>query len=150
MHQLLYQFPSLFEFNENFLVSIAFHSYSLLYGTFIGNCEKDKKKLDITRQTISLWTELNSHKELYKNVLYDTRCSLVDPNEFYVETTAVRIRLWEEFYLRWSIPRPNKGSINILHQLNEQHQKNEAQIMEMMEKLEKYKKALKNHNIKLL
>eukprot|EP00826_Nyctotherus_ovalis_P001576 TRINITY_DN10260_c0_g1_i1.p1 TRINITY_DN10260_c0_g1~~TRINITY_DN10260_c0_g1_i1.p1 ORF type:complete len:150 (+),score=10.87 TRINITY_DN10260_c0_g1_i1:73-522(+) len=103
VYQLLYQFPSLFEFNGRFLTSIAFHSYSLLYGTFIGNCEKERRSLELVKQTVSLWTELNS-KEQFKNPLYDTSCPLVNPKDFYCDTSAARFKLWKEFYLRWSVP----------------------------------------------
>lgn len=40
VHQLVYQFPSAFEFNVDFLVYLADQNYSGTYGTFIYNCEK--------------------------------------------------------------------------------------------------------------
>ena len=39
-HQLLFQFPDLFEFNNNLLLFLSFHVYSCIYGTFLLNSEK--------------------------------------------------------------------------------------------------------------
>ena len=41
--QFLYQFPTHFEFNEEMLVCIADALHSCLYGTFLGNSEKERK-----------------------------------------------------------------------------------------------------------
>lgn len=40
--QLIQQFPSTFQFNERFLLTLHDHVQSCQYGTFIGNCEKDR------------------------------------------------------------------------------------------------------------
>lgn len=148
VYQLLYQFPSLFEFNGCFLTNIAFHAYSLLYGTFIGNCERERRSLDLARQTVSLWTELNG-KEQFKNPLYDTGCPLVSPKDFYCDASAARFKLWREFYLRWSVPETGyeRREWEELEELSEYHSKNEMVIMEMMQMVERYKKTLRRHKI---
>jgi hypothetical protein len=43
--QMTFQFPYAFAFNEHFLVTILDHIYSCLFGTFLGNCEKQREKL---------------------------------------------------------------------------------------------------------
>jgi myotubularin-related protein 6/7/8 len=43
--QLTHQFPCAFQFNERFLLTIFDHAYSCQFGTFIGNCEKDRLDL---------------------------------------------------------------------------------------------------------
>lgn len=35
--------PRAFEFNERYLIDIHEHAYSCQYGTFLGNCDKDRK-----------------------------------------------------------------------------------------------------------
>jgi myotubularin-related protein 6/7/8 len=40
--QLSQIYPTAFEFNERFLMSLHDHSHSCQYGNFIGNCEKDR------------------------------------------------------------------------------------------------------------
>jgi myotubularin-related protein 6/7/8 len=43
--QLTQQFPQYMEFNERYLLTIHDHVHSCQFGTFIGNCEKDRKDL---------------------------------------------------------------------------------------------------------
>lgn len=43
--QLAQQFPCAFEFNEIFLIKLHEHVYSCQFGTFIGNCQKDRTGL---------------------------------------------------------------------------------------------------------
>lgn len=40
IHQLLTQFKSAFEFNNEFLLFLAYHTNSYLYGTFLFNSDK--------------------------------------------------------------------------------------------------------------
>ncbi len=44
--QLTQQFPCAFEFNEIFLIKLHEHVYSCQFGTFIGNCHKDRIELE--------------------------------------------------------------------------------------------------------
>ena len=43
--QISQQFPCAFEFNERFLIKLHEHVYSTQFGTFIGNCQKDRDDL---------------------------------------------------------------------------------------------------------
>lgn len=42
MHSFFLQFPSAFEFNELFLITILDHLYSCLFGTFLYNSEQER------------------------------------------------------------------------------------------------------------
>ena len=42
LFQLTNMYPSKFEFNELFLLTLHDHLFSCQFGTFIGNCEKDR------------------------------------------------------------------------------------------------------------
>ena len=53
--QVTQQFPNAFEFNEYFLTTILDHLYSCLFGTFLYNCDKERKENKLhTRYIISL------------------------------------------------------------------------------------------------
>ncbi|XP_049577490.1 myotubularin-related protein 7 isoform X3 [Syngnathus scovelli] len=54
--QLSEQFPCAFEFNECFLIAIHTHVYSCHYGTFLGNCQKERKDM-------RMWKGLYNHTE---------------------------------------------------------------------------------------
>ena len=43
--QMTQQYPCAFQFNERFLLTIHDHAFSCQFGTFIGNCEKDRLDL---------------------------------------------------------------------------------------------------------
>ena len=43
--QLMQQFHQYFQFNERFLLAIHDHVYSCQFGTFIGNCERERVNL---------------------------------------------------------------------------------------------------------
>ena len=43
--QLSLQFPCGFEFNERFLIKMHEHVYSSQFGTFVGNCQKERIEL---------------------------------------------------------------------------------------------------------
>lgn len=43
--QLTQMFPHSFQFNERYLITLHDHVYSCQFGTFIGNCEKDRVDL---------------------------------------------------------------------------------------------------------
>ncbi|XP_035231649.1 myotubularin-related protein 6-like [Stegodyphus dumicola] len=68
--QLTQQFPSSFQFNERFLLTIHDHVYSCQFGTFIGNCEKDRVDLRLSERTYSLWGYLMNHLSEFLNPLY--------------------------------------------------------------------------------
>jgi len=104
VYQMIHQFPTLFEFNVQFLIDIAYHAFSLKFGTFIGNCEKERTELKVRQKTYSLWTELNINRTKYLNTLYNPNSPLVDKKKFYPETILMRMKFWEEFYVRWTLP----------------------------------------------
>ncbi|CAG8618276.1 23977_t:CDS:2, partial [Dentiscutata erythropus] len=71
--QILSQFPTKFEFNENFLIKLHYHCYSCQFGTFLCNSEKERMDYKVTTQTYSVWDYFNSHKEVFLNPLYDEK-----------------------------------------------------------------------------
>lgn len=40
--QVMVQVPTAFQFNEHFLVTLHDHAHSCQFGTFLGNCEKER------------------------------------------------------------------------------------------------------------
>lgn len=83
VRQLLRQFPERFEFNECFLRTMHRHLYSCQFGTFLYNCEQERRYgedgMVPSERTASLWDFLNAlpQVEKHRNPLYDS--SLDDP-----------------------------------------------------------------------
>ncbi|KAI8128627.1 Myotubularin-related protein 8 [Lucilia cuprina] len=68
--QLMSQRTDAFEFNERFLLILHDHVHSCQYGTFVGNCEKDRLDLKLAERTFSLWGYMANHMNEYINPLY--------------------------------------------------------------------------------
>ncbi|KAF5386999.1 hypothetical protein D9615_001576 [Tricholomella constricta] len=84
VRQVQRQFPDRFEFNERFLHQLYYHLYSCQFGTFLYNCERDRRVSDGNGpppcdRSVSVWDFLNSPPEmaLNRNPTYDP--SLDDP-----------------------------------------------------------------------
>ncbi|KAI6215064.1 Myotubularin-related and Zinc finger domain containing protein [Aphelenchoides besseyi] len=71
VYQIMRQEPLAFEFNERFLFDLNEHAYSCLYGTFVGNCDKDRKDLRASTRTQSFWRVADSRLASYTNPFYD-------------------------------------------------------------------------------
>lgn len=97
LHQLLNQFPSAFEFNQDFIVYIAVHYNSNLYGTFLFNNEKDRSDKNAREKTISIWTDIYDTVGQYMNPFYSENLGYVilKPN-----CSLFKIRFWEEYFMK--------------------------------------------------
>lgn len=105
------QFPATFQFNERFLLTLHDHVHSCQFGTFIGNCEKDRLDLRLAERTFSLWGYMANHMNEYVNPLYCAEESLgtVVPN-----LCPQNIRFWRGMYCRFESgvhPREPQGDL---------------------------------------
>ena len=104
--QMHSQCPTEFEFNEDFLITIHDHVYSCQFGTFVGNCERERNDLRLSEKTYSLWAYLDSNLEDYENPFYDpildsdnklVRCA---ENYLDIDTSPQKIQFWRGLYNR--------------------------------------------------
>ena len=90
------QFPNAFEFNEEYLVFLANHVYSGLFGTFLYNCFQERIIAhQCDRKTTSVWTYLIKYKASYTNPFFEELNGALWPS-----TSPKKIKLWERFFLR--------------------------------------------------
>ncbi|KAK3854666.1 hypothetical protein Pcinc_038871 [Petrolisthes cinctipes] len=96
--QLLQILPSAFEFNERYLLILHDHVFSSQFGTFIGNCQKDRVDLRLSERTYSLWGYISSHEREYRNPLYrkDSTADVLRIN-----LCPQSIRFWRGMYNRF-------------------------------------------------
>jgi len=94
VHQLLLQFPCHFEFNLTFLVKLAGHTYSSLFGTFLANSLAERRRLRIKERTRSVWGFLRSHPGKFRNFLFVRREEVLWPR---VEVRD--LLLWQDVYM---------------------------------------------------
>ena len=95
--QLFRLFPTYFEFNERMLETLADAVFSGRYGTFLGNCERER----------SAWGVRDRTPSLYASILQDDR--FVNPFYRASSTTALlpdvpsvlrQVTLWSSYYFR--------------------------------------------------
>ncbi|XP_040856069.1 myotubularin isoform X3 [Ochotona curzoniae] len=104
-------FPTAFEFNERFLITILDHLYSCRFGTFLLNCESAREKQKVAERTVSLWSLINSNKEKFKNPFYTKEFNRV----LYPVASMRHLELWVNYYIRWN-PRIKQQQPNPVEQ----------------------------------
>lgn len=93
VHQIHRQFPCSFEFSGAYLIKLAQHSHSCIFGTFLCNTLKDRMDNAVFERTFSVWGFLAD--PLYRNPLYV-------PDGQRVLWTQHNVRdlvLWSDVYL---------------------------------------------------
>ncbi|GFG28834.1 hypothetical protein Cfor_03049 [Coptotermes formosanus] len=93
VHQLLHQFPCSFEFSQAYLVKLAQHTYSNLFGTFLCNSTQERASLKVAERTFSVWKFLKAPN--FRNHLYCTSRELV----LWPACNVRDLVLWSEVYL---------------------------------------------------
>ncbi|KAL4604755.1 myotubularin-related protein 1 isoform X1 [Arapaima gigas] len=93
--QMTRQFPSAFEFNELFLITILDHLYSCLFGTFLYNSEQER---EVHSKTVSLWSYVNNHTEDFTNPFYVN----YENHVIYPVASLRHLELWVSYYVRWN------------------------------------------------
>ncbi|BCS23816.1 phosphatidylinositol-3-phosphatase YMR1 [Aspergillus puulaauensis] len=100
-YQLLYQYPSRFEFNERFLRRLLYHLYSCQYGTFLYNSEKERVEGKAKERTRSVWDYFLARRDLFVNPKYE---SDIDDNkrgkERLIFPQVDEVRWWNEAFGR--------------------------------------------------
>ncbi|THH10851.1 hypothetical protein EW145_g1049 [Phellinidium pouzarii] len=113
VRQVQRQFPERFEFNSRYLEQIHYHLYSCQFGTFLFNCERERKGRTGANvpppceRTISIWDFLNSPPEVEKNINSSYDPTLDDPARRDTKLdmgvlfpNAKDVRFWNELYGR--------------------------------------------------
>ena len=97
IYQLMIQFPTEFEFNQDYLLFIAKNYNVNLFGTFMFNNEKERKEKNAKVITASIWTYLWGNKDKYLNPLYSSqKCQrILSPNYAYYS-----YKLWTAYFFR--------------------------------------------------
>ncbi|XP_051755584.1 myotubularin-related protein 1a isoform X7 [Ctenopharyngodon idella] len=96
--QMMRQFPTAFEFNELFLITILDHLYSCLFGTFLYNSEQERVEKALNSKTVSLWSYINSQPEDFTNPFYVD----YENHVLYPLATLRHLELWTGYYVRWN------------------------------------------------
>jgi len=112
--QLMNQFPKAFQFNDKYLLTIHDHVYSCQYGTFIGNCQRERVGHKLSSRTHSLWGYLTNSADEFVNPLYDHSVKVLCPS-----LSPQDIVFWRGLYCRFEVgTQPSEPDID-LHTLTQ-------------------------------
>lgn len=132
--QIMQQFQCSFEFNEDFLIVLLDHCYGSEFGTFLGNCPREREEHCYSTQTTSLWSFLNKPETLqkYLNPVYD-------PNDIAIWPSVApqSIELWDSVFLRWSIDvKPMRKAKVVLESIRVRQKEMRNKVEILQKKLE--------------
>eukprot|EP00753_Platysulcus_tardus_P018440 PLAT6864.2.p1 GENE.PLAT6864.2~~PLAT6864.2.p1 ORF type:complete len:1056 (+),score=499.15 PLAT6864.2:41-3169(+) len=96
VHQMLVQYPTAFQFNSFFLETILHHVYSCRFGTFLCDNERERYERKLKAKTVSLWSDLNRHTEVFLNKSYETL-----ERTLYPLSDVSRLKLWKFYWRQW-------------------------------------------------
>ncbi|KAG8233522.1 hypothetical protein J437_LFUL013646, partial [Ladona fulva] len=97
VHQLHTQFPCSFEFSQSYLVKLAQHTYSCLFGTFLCNSAQERSNDRVWERSFSVWQFLKTgggRPHHFRNYLYVPREQVLWPS-----CNVRDLVLWSEVYL---------------------------------------------------
>ncbi|VVC24574.1 Protein-tyrosine phosphatase-like,Tyrosine specific protein phosphatases domain,PH domain- [Cinara cedri] len=130
--------PTTFEFNERFLLVLHDHVTSCQYGTFIGNCEKERGDLKLKDRTFSFWGYVDEHKKEFLNPLFSARAETIIP-----DLSPQNIRFWRGMYCRFENGvHPREHVYDILLATSEQTKSLDDHVKFLQKRLSYFKRKI--------
>lgn len=121
-YQLLYQYPTRFEFNERFLRRLLYQLYSCQYGTFLYDSERERVEAKVRERTTSVWSHFLARREDFLNPQYDpTVDDKIIGKERLLFPDVKKVRWWPELYGRSDEElngTPNKPALSLPNEDN--------------------------------
>ncbi|OQS07272.1 alpha-1,3-mannosyltransferase [Thraustotheca clavata] len=94
--QILRQFETECEFNQNLLLMLADHVYSCKYGNFMFDCEKARLQCFDRHPVANIWWDIAASRDKFVNPNYAPQRTLLFPS-----TTWKNIELWKTYFARF-------------------------------------------------
>ncbi|KAJ1987835.1 phosphatidylinositol-3-phosphatase ymr1 [Coemansia spiralis] len=86
VYQLWVQHPTMFEFNERFLLDLFYHLHAAQFGTFVGNNMRERTELKLEERTYSVWSWILLGD--YQNELYQEERDVIVPDTGFIQYWA--------------------------------------------------------------
>lgn len=115
--QIQRQFPTRFEYNEEFLLKLHYHLNSCQFGTFLFNCERERRTSEgdqpnAEQQTHSVWDWFDAQESQWRNPNYDASLNLPTSRDMGVLLPDTKdVRFWFRLYGRGD-EEMNGGAMN--------------------------------------
>ncbi|CAE6441513.1 unnamed protein product [Rhizoctonia solani] len=103
--QIHRQFPTRFEYNEDFLLKVHYHLNSCQFGTFLFNCERERRVAEgnqptAEEQTHSAWDWFEAHRSQWINPDYNPSLNIPTHDANVLIPDAKDVRFWYRLYGR--------------------------------------------------
>ncbi|CCO27690.1 Phosphoinositide 3-phosphatase [Rhizoctonia solani AG-1 IB] len=103
--QICRQFPTRFEYNEDFLLKVHYHLNSCQFGTFLFNCERERRVADgnqlaAEQRTHSAWDWFEAHRSQWLNPDYDPSSNIPTRDTSVLIPDTKDVRFWYRLYGR--------------------------------------------------
>jgi hypothetical protein len=95
VYQISRQFPSAFQFNENFLLKLGVHSYSCLFGNFLCDSHAERVSEHTDERSFTIWSYLNDKNSEMLNRLYDHK---FETEVIYPKYELVHMQIWLKLF----------------------------------------------------
>jgi hypothetical protein len=104
------------------LTNLAHHVYTCKYGNFLYNTDKERVDKQNNLNTVSIWTEIFANRDVYTNPYYYPEAANCKKNRvIYPNFAGYKIRLWEEYFLKYHVPMINLGKWTYISDANHSH-----------------------------
>ena len=147
VHQMTLQYPTLFEFNSMLLHDLAHFAYSGRFGTFMGNCMRERNSLDLCNKTVSVWGYVFENSDYYTNPYYQAG----QDEQIRPGYCIRRLFIWHEVFSQWqsdfyyAVPQllgPNDHKEALMRSTGEGIQIYKALTMQKNQKIRELRKKL--------
>lgn len=144
--QLMQQRFDAFEFNERFLLTLHDNVQSCQFGTFIGNCEKDRLDLRLSETTYSLWGHMSNHLNEYVNPLYRPEMD----ETVLPDLAPQNIKFWRGMYNRFEEVHPREPIEDILSTVHDHCTSLEDHVQYLTKRISGIKSMISKSSQKIL
>ena len=147
VYQIMEQYPTAFEFQQNMLLFLSEEIYSNKYGTFLFNCEKELEENNAREITISIWSDIFSNKKKYLNHFYK---EINEPLN--IKSEVQYLTIWKEFfykYIKIGLTKEGENEINKIKHLENIKFKEKDDIIELLNIIKKngLEKEMENNDL---
>ena len=135
VYQIMIQYPTAFEFQQNLLIFLSEEIYSNKFGTFLFNCEKEIEEHNAKETTVSIWSEIFLNKKKYLNPFYKEIKGSLE-----IKTGVQYLNIWKEFFYKYiniGLIKKGEKDINQIKMMEKLKLKQTDNIIELLNIIKK-------------
>lgn len=100
VYQIIYQYPTHFEYTERFLRRVLYHVYSCQYGTFLFNSERERQVHKVSTLTRSVWDHFLARRSQFVNPDWQKPEAGAHVEDCVIFADIKKVRWWPEMFGR--------------------------------------------------